>query len=59
MTEIEFQPIAKDDIKEIYDYFSKYSVEYADSFIYGLYDYIEDLQKYPKLGMKYPDIELP
>ncbi|TFG30147.1 MAG: type II toxin-antitoxin system RelE/ParE family toxin [Promethearchaeota archaeon] len=38
MVDIEFHPIAKEDIKELYDYFSRFSLQYADSFIEGLYD---------------------
>ena len=57
MVLIEFHPIAIEDIKELYDYFSRYSLEYADSFVEGLYDRIEDLKKFPELGMKYPENE--
>ncbi len=57
MVEIEFHPIAKDDIKDLYDYFSRYSIKYADSFVEGLYDRIEVLKNFPKLGMRYPENE--
>lgn len=57
MVDIEFHPIAKEDIKELYDYFSRYSIEYADSFVEGLYDHIEDLKRFPELGKKYPENE--
>ena len=40
MVDIEFHPITKEDIKELYDYFSRYSLEYADSFVEGLYDHL-------------------
>jgi len=55
MVDIEFHPIAKEDIRELYDYFSRYSLEYADSFIEGLYDHIEELNRFPELGKKYPE----
>ena len=42
MVEIQFHPIAIEDIKELYDYFSKFSLQYADSFVEGLI-FIEDL----------------
>ena len=57
MVEIEFHPIAKEDIKDLYDYFSRYSLQYADSFVEGLYDRIEDLKRFPELGKKYPENE--
>lgn len=57
MVDIEFHPLAKEDIKELYDYFSRYSLEYADSFVEGLYDRIEDLKRFPELGKKYSENE--
>ena len=57
MVEIEFHPIAKEDIKDLYDYFSRYSLQYADSFVEGLYDRIEDLKRFPELGKKYTENE--
>jgi len=57
MVEIEFHPIAKEDIKDLYDYFSRYSLQYADSFVEGLYDCIEDLKRFPELGKKYTENE--
>jgi plasmid stabilization system protein ParE len=50
MVDIEFSPIAKEDIKEIYDYLSLYSLKYADSFVEGLFEYIENLKKFPEMG---------
>jgi len=49
-----FHPIAKDDLKDIYDYFSRSSLQYADSFLGGLYEQIEDLKRFPKMGKLYP-----
>lgn len=57
MVDIEFHPIAKEDIKDLYDYFSHYSLEYADSFVEGLYNRIEDLKSFPELGKTYPENE--
>ncbi len=57
MVDIEFHPIAKEDIKELYDYISRYSLKYADSFIEGLFDRIEDLKNFPEIGNKYPENE--
>jgi len=57
MLEIEFHPIAKEDIKDLYDYLSRYSLQYADSFVEGLYDRIEDLKRFPELGKKYSENE--
>jgi len=57
MVDIEFHPIAREDIKELYDYFSRYSLGYADSFVEGLYDRIEELKRFPELGKKYPENE--
>lgn len=57
MVDIEFHPIAKEDIKELYDYLSRYSLEYADSFVEGFYDRIEYLKEFPELGRKYPENE--
>ena len=53
MVEINFHPIAKEDIKNLYDYFSQFSLQYADSFIEGLFDHIEDLKVFPQMGSKY------
>ena len=57
MVDIEFHSIAKEDIRELYDYFSRYSLEYADSFVEGLYDHIEELKRFPELGKKYSENE--
>jgi len=55
MVDIVFHPIAKEDLKDLYNYLSHFSLQYADSFIEGLYDRIEDLKRFPELGKKYPD----
>ena len=55
MLEIQFHPIAQEDIKELYDYLTRFSLQYADSFIEGLYDRIEDLKRFPQMGKKYPE----
>ncbi len=57
MIKIEFHPIAKEDLKDLYYYFSRYSLQYADSFIEGLYDHIGELKRFPELGKKYPENE--
>ena len=53
MVEIQFHPIAIEDIKDLYGYFSKFSLQYADSFVEGLFNYIENLKRFPKMGKKY------
>jgi len=55
MLEIQFHPIAQEDIKELFDYLTRFSLQYADSFIEGLYDRIEDLKRFPQMGKKYPE----
>ena len=55
MLEIQFHPITQEDIKELYDYLTRFSLQYADSFIEGLYDRIEDLKRFPQMGKKYPE----
>lgn len=55
MVEIQFHPIAQEDIKELYDYLTRFSLQYADSFIEGLYDRIEDLKRFPQMGKEYPE----
>ena len=50
MVEIQFHPIAQEDIKELYDYLTRFSLQYANSFNEGLYDRIEDLKKFPLIG---------
>jgi len=55
MVEIQFHPIAREDIKELYDYFSRFSLQYADSFVEGLFERIEDLKRFPQIGKKYPE----
>lgn len=58
MVEIQFHPIAIDDIKELYDYFSKSSLQYADSFVEGLLNRIEDLKIFPEMGKIYSENEI-
>jgi len=58
MVEIQFHPIAIEDIKDLYDYFSKSSLQYADSFVEGLFNHIEDLRSFPEMGKKYPENEI-
>ncbi len=55
MVEIQFHPIAQEDVKELYDYFSRFSLQYADSFVEGLYERIEDLKRFPQMGKEYPE----
>ncbi|HDZ16670.1 hypothetical protein LCGC14_1121790 [marine sediment metagenome] len=55
MVEIQFHPIAQEDIKELYDYFSRFSLQYADSFVEGLYEHIESLKRFPQMGKEYPE----
>ncbi len=55
MVEIQFHPIAQEDIKDLYDYFSRFSLQYADSFVEGLYERIEDLKRFPQMGKEYPE----
>jgi len=58
MVEIQFHPLAIEDIKNLYDYFSKSSIQYADSFVEGLINHIEDLKRFPEIGKKYPENEI-
>ncbi|MBA7687838.1 hypothetical protein ES703_96311 [subsurface metagenome] len=53
--EIVFHPIAQEDLKDLYDFFSRSSLQYADSFIEGLYDRIDNLRRFPQLGKIYPE----
>lgn len=53
--EIIFHPIAQEDLKDLYDYFSRSSLQYADSFIEGIYDHIDYLRRFPQLGEIYPE----
>ncbi len=55
MVEIQFHPIAQEDIKELYDYFSRFSLQYADSFVEGLYEQLEGLKRFPLMGKEYPE----
>ncbi len=51
--QILFHPIAKDDLKEIYEYYSRISLQYANSFLDDILDRIEDLKQFPKIGKIY------
>lgn len=43
--EIIFNPIAKEDLEDLYYYFSKYSIQYADSFLAELYEFLDNLKQ--------------
>ena len=55
MVVIEFHPVAIEDMKDLYDYFAKSSIQYADSFIEGLLNLIEDLKSFPEMGKIYEE----
>ena len=55
MVEIQFHPIAQEDIKELYDYFSRFSLQFADSFVEGFYEQLEGLKRFPQMGKEYPE----
>ena len=59
MVEIEWSPLAENDLNEIIDYIAQDSLEYALSFYEQVREKVENLEKFPKIGRKVPEIDNP
>ena len=59
MVKIEWSELAKDDLKEIYTYISQDASQYADYFLERIYEYIENLELFPRMGRLVPESDDP
>lgn len=59
MVEIEWSPLAENDLNEIIDSIAQDSLEYALSFYEQVREKVENLEKFPKIGRKVPEIDNP
>jgi addiction module RelE/StbE family toxin len=55
MVRIEWNERALDDLNEIYEYISRDSKNYAKLFVKKIYEKVQDLKKFPKLGRIVPE----
>ena len=59
MVEIEWAPSAEKDLFEIIDYIAQDSPQYASLFYDQIRQKVEDLNSFPKLGRKVPELDDP
>ena len=59
MIEIEWTTLAEKDFNESIDYIAQDSLEYALSFYEQVREKVENLEKFPKIGRKVPEIDNP
>ncbi|MBA7666591.1 hypothetical protein ES703_74672 [subsurface metagenome] len=59
MVEIEWSPIAENDLNEIIDYIAQDSLEYALSFYDLVREKVKVLTQFPKIGRKVPELDDP
>ena len=59
MVGIEWSPTAENDLNEIIDYIAQDSLEYALSFYEQVREKVDNLNNFPKIGRKVPELEDP
>ncbi len=59
MVRIEWNEIALEDLKEIHDYIARDSNNYANLFVKKLYDAVQNLKDFPKIGRIVPETNIP
>ena len=59
MVRIEWNEIALEDLKEIRDYIARDSNNYANLFVKKLYDAVQNLKDFPKIGRIVPETNIP
>ena len=59
MVEIKWSESAKNDFKNIVNYISQDSPGYSEYFIKGIFEKIEYLKDFPKIGRKVPESDDP
>jgi len=55
--DIEFTERARKDLNEIFNYISLDSPQYAESFLRDIYEKVENLENFSKMGRRVPEIE--
>ena len=55
--DIEFTERARKDLNDIFNYISLDSPQYAESFLRDIYEKIENLELFSKIGRRVPEIE--
>lgn len=58
MVQIEWTDEAEDDLDNILNYISKSSPQYAKTFFENVYDAVENLRRFPKMGRKVPESDI-
>ena len=59
MVEVEWSEAAKNDLKEIFEYLTQHSSQYAYYFNERIFESIENLQKFPQIGKMVLDFNDP
>lgn len=59
MVEVEWSPLADNDLNEIIDYIAQDSLEYALSFYEEVSEKVENLTQFPKMGRIVPELDDP
>jgi len=57
MVEIEWSPKAENDLNEIIDYIAQDSLEYALSFYEEIREKLDNLNNFPKMGRRVPELD--
>lgn len=55
MISIFWTKLASEDLQEVYDYISRGSIKYADRFVDNLFERVDTLEKFPRLGRIVPE----
>lgn len=58
MVDVIWSDSAKEELKDIKQYISKTSKEYAELFVDRIFEVIENLRDFPKLGRKVPEFNI-
>jgi len=56
MTQLLWTETAKNDLQQIYDYIAENSIFYADKFTDELFERVETIESFPKIGRVVPEI---
>jgi len=59
MVEVEWSEVAKSELKEIIEYISQDSPQYAKYLKERIFESIENLETFPRMGRKVPEFENP
>ena len=59
MVKIEWSPQAENDLNEIIDYIAQDSLEFAVLFYEQIREKVENLNRFPKIGRKVPELDDP